>query len=114
MIYDSIWYSDDYCEIDVTTLVFTETEMVYDTISIMSYQLPYWYREELITNFGDYEFLLYNEEGCLENVFLHVSRNVPSDMQQPVLYHRPRLVMRNGMIYVWDGKDYFTILGEKL
>lgn len=114
VIYDSIWYSDDYCEIDVTTLVFTETEMVYDTISIMSYQLPYWYREELITNFGDYEFLLYNEEGCLENVFLHVSRNVPSDMQQPVLYHRPRLVMRNGMIYVWDGKDYFTILGEKL
>ena len=89
-------------------------EQVFDTISLAQEELPYAYRDTLIADFGDYELWLYNEEGCLDQVFLHVRCKTPSALENPDIYDRPRLIMRDGVVYVLRAAEIFTILGEKL
>ena len=114
VIYDTIPVSDDYQEIEVTTIIFIAPEEIYDTLRLESTQLPYEYREQTIANFGDYEFRLYNEDGCIEVVYLSVQeeKKTTTSLDNNPLFDRPRLILRDGVVYILRGSEVFTVLGQ--
>jgi hypothetical protein len=87
---------------------------VFDTLCITLAELPYTYRGQVIDAFGDYEFMLMNEAGCVEQIMLHVVRHIPASVDDALIYDRPRIVMHDGIIYILRGTEVFTILGEKV
>ena len=114
VVYDTIPVSDDYYEIEVTTITFTEPENVYESIYIEQSQLPYIYREQTIDSFGEYVFTLSNIEGCSEIIHLSViQKSTPTSLDNPSVGNRPQLILRDGVVYVLRGSEMFTVLGEK-
>ena len=107
---------EDVCEIEITTVTFTEPEQIYETLWLSQSDLPYQYRQQkIIYEFGEYEWLLYNEEGCLEQVFLSVkNKGITTQLDNNNLYDRPRIVLLHGVVYIQRGTERFTLLGEKL
>ena len=115
VIYDTIQVSDDCYEIEVTTITFTEPEEVYESIYIEQSQLPYTYRGQMIDNFGEYEFLLPNAEGCLEIIHLSViQKDIPASLDNPSVSNRPRLILRDGVVYILRGSGKYTLLGQSM
>jgi hypothetical protein len=116
VIRDTICEDEDVCEIEITTVTFTEPEQIYETLWLSQSDLPYQYRQQkTIYEFGEYEWLLYNEEGCLEQVFLSVKdKGITTQLDNNNLYHRPRIVLLHGVVYIQRGTERFTLLGEKL
>ena len=111
----SEWSGADTLMIDTIRVSFALVpDQVYDTVAITPAELPYYYYEQLVPDFGDYEFMLYNEYGCLEQVFLHVLRTTTTDMPEQSLVDRPRLLMRDGIVYILRASEVFTLLGEKV
>ena len=109
------WSGADSLLIDTIRVAFALVpDQVYDTLAITPADLPYNYYEQLIPDFGDYEFMLYNAYGCLEQVLLHVCRTTTTDLPEQPLIDRPRLLMRNGIVYILRGSEVFTLLGEKV
>ena len=110
------WLNADTLQIDVLNLYFaTLPDEIYETILLEPSELPYQYRDTIITAFGEYELLLYNEEGCQELVYLSVvEKKTTTDVDNTSIYDRPRLIMRGGVVYVLRGSEMFTLLGEKL
>ena len=113
-LYVSSWLNVDTLQIDILNVYFASTpDQVYDTLSLKANELPYTYREQQIPAFGDYEFLLYNEEGCQEQVYLSVVENKnTTNLDDIPLYDRPQLIMRDGVVYVLRGSQCFTLLGQ--
>ena len=113
-LYVSSWLNVDTLQIDILNVYFASIpEQVYDTLSLKANELPYTYREQQIPAFGDYEFLLYNEEGCQEQVYLSVVENKnTTNLDDIPLYDRPQLIMRDGVVYVLRGSQCFTLLGQ--
>ena len=115
VVYDTIPVSDDYYEIEVTTITFTEPENVYESIYIEQSQLPYIYREQTIDSFGEYVFTLSNIEECSEIIHLSViQKSTPTSLDNPSVGNRPQLILRDGVVYVLRGSEMFTVLGEKI
>ena len=115
VIYDTIPVSDDSPEIEVTTITFTEPEEVYESIYIEQSQLPYTYRGQMIDNFGEYEFKLRNAEDCYEIIYLSViQKNTPTSLDNPSFLDTPRLILRDGVVYILRGSERFTVLGERI
>ena len=109
------WPNEDLFQVDVINLLFASLpEQVYDTLVISRAELPYLYREQPIDAFGAYEFMLANDQGCVEQVLLWVEELVSTALNNTPLYDRPRLIMRGGVVYVLRGSEMFTLLGEKL
>ena len=109
------WQNPDTWQIDTIHVTFAAVpDQVFDTLCITLAELPYTYREQVIEAFGDYEFMLKNEEGCVEQILLHVERHIPASVDDAEVYDRPRMVMRNGIIYILRGAEIFTLLGEKV
>ena len=109
------WPNEDLFQVDVINLLFASLpEQVYDTLVISRAELPYLYREQPIDAFGAYEFMLANDQGCVEQVLLWVEELVSTALNNTPLYDRPRLIMRGGVVYVLRGLEMFTLLGEKL
>ena len=109
------WSGADSLLIDTIRVAFALVpDQVYDTLAITPADLPYNYYEQLIPDFGDYEFMLYNAYGCLEQVLLHVCRTTTTDLPEQPVIDRPRLLMRNGIVYILRGSEVFTLLGEKV
>ena len=109
------WPNEDLFQVDVINLLFASLpEQVYDTLVISRAELPYLYREQPIDAFGAYEFMLANDQGCVEQVLLWVEELVSTALNDTPLYDRPRLIMRGGVVYVLRGSEMFTLLGEKL
>jgi hypothetical protein len=105
------------CEIEITTVIFTEPEQIYETLWLSQTELPYQYRQQkIIYDFGEYEWLLYNEEGCLEQVFLSVKeKGTTTQLDNSYFYDdSPRIVLLNDVVYIQRGSERFTLLGEKL
>jgi hypothetical protein len=69
----------------------------------------------LVENFGEYELLLYNDEGCLELIYLSVQeKKVTTNLEDTELYDRPRLILRDGVVYILRDSEVYTLLGEKI
>ena len=110
------WVNEDTLQINSINIYFASIpEQVYDTLLLTADELPYIYREQQIPAFGDYEFLLYNDDGCQEQVYLSVVENKnTTNLDDIPLYDRPQLIMYDGVVYVLRGTEIYTILGEKL
>jgi hypothetical protein len=109
------WLNADTMQIDILSVSFaTQPEVLYDTLIVALSELPYQYRDTLLAAFGEYELLLYNHEGCLEQIYLSVQEKTPTSLDDTHLYDRPRLILRDGVVYVLRGAEMFTLLGERL
>ena len=110
------WLNADTLQIDVQNISFaTLPDEIYETILLEPSELPYQYRDTIITTFGEYELLLYNEEGCQELVYLSVvEKKTTTDVDNTSIYDRPRLILRNGVVYILRGYEVYTLLGEKI
>jgi hypothetical protein len=110
------WLNADTLQIDVLNLYFaTLPDEIYETLLLEPSELPYQYRDTIITAFGEYELLLYNEEGCQELVYLSVvEKKTTTDVDNTSIYDRPRLILRDGVVYILRGSEVYTLLGERL
>jgi hypothetical protein len=109
------WLNADTMQIDILSVSFaTQPEVLYDTLIVALSDLPYQYRDTLVTAFGEYELLLYNHDGCLEQIYLSVQEKTPTSLDDTPIYDRPRLILRDGVVYVLRGSEVYTLLGERL
>ena len=109
------WLNDDILQIDILNISFaTQPIELYDTLLLAPTELPYLYRDTLLVTFGEYELLIYNHEGCLELIYLSVQEKTPTSLDNTPIYDRPRLILRNGVVYVLRGSEVYTLLGERL
>ena len=109
------WLNADTMQIDILSVSFaTQPIELYDTLLLASTELPYQYRDTLVATFGEYELLIYNSEGCLERIYLSVQEKTPTSLDDTSIYDRPRLILRDGVVYVLRGTEVFTLLGERL
>ena len=110
------WLNADTMQIDILSVSFaTQPIELYDTLLLASIDLPYTYREQyMVEDFGEYELLIYNDEGCLERIYLSVQEKTPTSLDNTPIYDRPRLILRNGVVYVLRGSEVYTLLGERL
>ena len=117
VLYDTIWrIPNKHCEIEITTITFIETEYLYETLALTQSELPYLYRDTTISVFGEYELEYYTTGGCLELViYLSVQeKKIPTSVDNTPLFDRPRLILRDGVVYILRGTETFTLLGEKI
>jgi hypothetical protein len=117
VIYDTVWrVPNKHCEIEITTITFIETEYLYETLALTQSELPYLYRDTTISVFGEYELEYYTTGGCLELViYLSVQeKKIPTSVDNTPLFDRPRLILRDGVVYILRGTETFTLLGEKI
>ena len=109
------WLNADTLQIDILNISFaTLPDVRYDTLTLTQSELPYQYCDTSLAAFGDYELMLYNEEGCLEQVNLSVQERIITGVDNTSLFDRPRLILRNGVVYILRGSETFTLLGEKI
>ena len=109
------WLNADTLQIDILNISFaTLPDVRYDTLTLTQSELPYQYCDTSLAAFGDYELMLYNEEGCLEQVNLSVQERIIAGVDNTSLIDRPRLILRNGVVYILRGSETFTLLGEKI
>ena len=109
------WLNADTMQIDILSVSFaTQPIELYDTLLLAPTELPYLYRDTLLVTFGEYELLIYNHEGCLELIYLSVQEKTPTSLDNTPIYDRPRLILRNGVVYVLRGSEVYTLLGERL
>ena len=116
-VLDSIWLNDDTWQITTLNLAFTAPTMEYDTIWLSSVELleGYYYEpaDTMVYAAGEYfyEILTYND--CTRHLTLTVNEKIPSVLDNIPVSNRPRLIMRDGMVYILYGEECFTILGVK-
>ena len=103
-------------EVEITTITFIEPEYLSDTLILAQGELPYIYRDTTIYSFGEYELEYYTEEGCLElAINLSVQeKKVTTNLEDTELYDRPRLILRDGVVYILRDSEVYTLLGEKI
>ena len=107
------WLNADTLQIDVLSISFAALPDVrYDTLTLTQSELPYQYCDTSLAAFGDYELMLYNEEGCLEQVYLSVQERIIAGVDNTPLFDRPRLILRNGVVYILRGSEEYTLLGQ--
>ena len=102
--------------VEITTITFIEPEYLSDTLILAQGELPYIYRDTTIYSFGEYELEYYTEEGCLElaiNLFVQ-EKKVATNLENTELYDRPRLILRDGVVYILRDSEVYTLLGEKI
>ena len=117
ILLDSNWLNMDTWQITTIDIAFTTPDMEYDTIVVKTEELlaGYYYEpaDTMVYAAGDYfyEILTYND--CTRYLTLTVNEELTSAVDDLPCTEQPRLIMRNGVVYILRGKDRFTLLGEK-
>ena len=117
ILLDSSWLNMDTWQITTIDIAFTTPDMEYDTIVVKTDDLlaGYYYKpaDTMVYAAGDYfyEILTYND--CTRHLTLTVNEELTSAVDNLPCTEQPRLIMRNGVVYILRGKDRFTLLGEK-
>ena len=57
-------------------ILFAEPELQYDTLALLSTDLPYQYRGETLADYGDYELYLHTDGQCDEHIQLHAYHHI--------------------------------------
>jgi hypothetical protein len=63
---------------------------------------------------GEYFYEILEYDNCTRHITLTVNANVSTILENISNSNRPQLIMRDGMVYILHGEEYFTILGMKL
>ena len=74
--YDTIWTSEIAMDIYKYDVQFLAPELQYDTLALLSTDLPYNYRGETLADYGDYELLLHTDGECDEHIQLHAYHHI--------------------------------------
>ena len=118
ILLDSNWLNMDTWQITTIDIAFTTPDMEYDTIVVKTEELlaGYYYEpaDTMVYAAGDYfyEILTYND--CTRHLTLTVNEELTSAVDNLPCTEQPRLIMRNGVVYIIRGKECFTILGMKI
>ena len=118
ILLDSSWLNMDTWQITTIDIAFTTPDMEYDTIVVKTEELlaGYYYEpaDTMVYAAGDYfyEILTYND--CTRHLTLTVNEELTSAVDNLPCTEQPRLIMRNGVVYIIRGKECFTILGMKI
>ena len=116
--WDTAWVNVDLRKSVAVTVAFTAPEMEYDSVVVATADLQagYYYAtaDAYVYAAGTYfyELLQYNE--CTRHITLTVIEDIKSGLNNPQLIEQPRLIMIDGTIFVQNGLDRFTILGDKV
>ena len=108
----------DTWQITTIDIAFTTPDMEYDTIVVKTEELlaGYYYEpaDTMVYAAGDYfyEILTYND--CTRHLTLTVNEELTSAVDNLPCTEQPRLIMRNGVVYIIRSKECFTILGMKI
>ena len=71
-ITDSVWVNQDTFLITTTRLYFVDPEIQYDTVKLRTTDLPYDYRGQQITGFGEHDLIIETIGECDERILLNV------------------------------------------
>lgn len=118
ILLDSSWLNMDTWQITTIDIAFTTPDMEYDTIVVKTEELlaGYYYEpaDTMVYAAGNYfyEILTYND--CTRHLTLTVNEELTSAVDDLPCTDQPRLIMRNGVVYIIRGKECFTILGMKI
>ena len=115
-IVDTLQRDADTYVITTIHLAFVAPEMEYETLTLLTSQLlaGYYYEPADITIYhtGEYFYEVYSENDCTRAITLTVNeRSVATTLDNIPATDRPRMIMRNGAVYILRGEDCFTILG---
>ena len=117
-LYDSTWLNDDTWQFTTLDLAFAVPEMEYDTIWESTEQLlkGYYYEpaDTMVYAAGEYFYEILEYDNCTRHITLTVNANASTILENISNSNRPQLIMRDGMVYILYGEEYFTILGMKL
>ena len=104
VLYDTIWrIPNKHCEIEITTITFTEPDMQYDTLGLKTTDLPYTYRGQYeVTDFGNYDVLISYPNTCDEHYQLLVLHDIDT------LVYATDTLLCYGKVFVQDSIEYLV------
>ena len=118
ILLDSNWLNMDTWQITTIDIAFTTPDMEYDTIVVKTEELlaGYYYEpaDTMVYAAGDYFYKILTYNDCTRHLTLTVNEELTSAVDNLPCTEQPRLIMRNGIVYIVRGKDCFTILGMKI
>ena len=101
-----------------TNVEFTAPEVEYDTVLVRDADLQSGYYYELadvyIYAVGVYDYEIIVEGECTRKISLTVERDIPSLIDNVVVEEKPKLVMIDGVIYIFYKGEYYTLLGARV
>ena len=117
-IVDSVWVNRDTFLIATTRVYFAVPEVEYDTVLVRDADLQSGYYYELadvyIYAVGVYDYEIIAEGECTRKISLTVERDIPSLIDNVVVEEKPKLVMIDGVIYIFYKGEYYTLLGARV
>ncbi len=118
ILLDSNWLNMDTWQITTIDIAFTTPDMEYDTIVVKTEELlaGYYYEpaDTMVYAAGDYFYKILTYNDCTRHLTLTVNEELTSAVDNLPCTEQPRLIMRNGVVYIIRGKECFTILGMKI
>lgn len=114
--YDTVYHSNYTYRILQYNLTVTPPEMEYDTIIVPADDLyaGFYYApaNEYVYAAGTYVYTILVPDGCTRMITLTVEEEVTSALETPQVNTTAKLILRNGIVYIQRGSQYYTILGE--
>jgi hypothetical protein len=117
---DEEWVNRDTMVVTTTRVNFVEPEMEYDTVSVSTVELleGYYYEvaREYVYASGDYFYEIEIENECTRMISLNVIEIKDTTALEDVdgEQNRAKMVMVDGVIYVYHNGLYYTLMGERV
>ena len=118
-IVDSAWVNQDTFVVTTTHVYFAAPEVQYDTLSVSAMVLPFTYRGEQITDFGEYDLMIKTSGECDEHIMLYVQHLTTTiTTEQDTTLCQGRVYDHNGELFsepativdsVWVNQDTLLV-----
>ena len=116
-IVDSLWINRDTILITTIKVEFAAPEVEYDTVLVREADLQSGYYYELadvyIYAVGVYDYEITADGECTRKISLTVEKDIPSLIDEVVEEEKPKLIMIDGVIYIFYNGEYYTLLGAR-
>ena len=116
-IVDSLWVNRDTILITTIKVEFAAPEVEYDTVLVREADLQSGYYYELadvyIYAVGVYDYEITADGECTRKISLTVEKDIPSLIDEVEEEEKPKLIMIDGVIYIFYKGEYYTLLGAK-
>ena len=117
-IVDSVWMNQDTLLIATTNLHFVMPDVEYDTIFVTAAELQTGYYYELADAYiyteGVYDYEITADDECTRKISLTVIKDISSTVDNISVSSQSKLIMIDGVIYIFYKEEYYTLMGEKV
>jgi len=117
-IVDSVWVGQDTLLVATTRVYFAAPEVQYDTVFVSEVDLQNGYYYELadvyIYEAGEYDYEITADDECTRIIALVVIEQIPSSLDNVMVVDKPKLIMIEGVIYIFHNGEYYTLMGERV